>query len=156
MNQRTLIICRGIPGSGKSFEARKLAGANGYILSTDDYYMVDGKYTFDPSKMGIAHEWNKQRARESMALGLGPIIIDNTNTVQREWYPYYQMAKDHNYFIQFVYPTSPWWLEMAPRIKDKSFTDADVQVFFEKNTHNVPFEVIRAMMTRFDFNTNII
>ncbi len=153
MNQKTLIICRGIPGSGKSFEARHLAGPNGIILSTDDYWMIDGKYNFNPAKIKEAHEWNKVRARESMAIGLGPIFIDNTNTVKKEWYPYYQIAQNNKYIVKFLYPSSNWWNEIAPRIKDKSFTDSDVQVFFDRNTHNVPFEVIKNMMTRFDFNT---
>jgi adenylate kinase family enzyme len=49
---------RGIPGSGKSTTAKKLAGETGKIHSTDNYFMVDGEYKFDPSKIREYHEAN--------------------------------------------------------------------------------------------------
>ena len=39
---------RGLPGSGKSTKAKKIAGDVGVIFSTDDFFMVDGQYKFDP------------------------------------------------------------------------------------------------------------
>ena len=33
---------RGLPGSGKSTKAKKIAAETGIIYSTDDFFMVDG------------------------------------------------------------------------------------------------------------------
>ena len=46
---KKLIINRGIPGSGKSTSAKKLAPKE-QIFSTDDYFMKNGKYIFDGKK----------------------------------------------------------------------------------------------------------
>ena len=50
MANKTLYILRGIPGSGKTTHAKRLAGTNGVIISADDYFMRDGEYCFDASK----------------------------------------------------------------------------------------------------------
>lgn len=42
---------RGLPGSGKSTTAKKLAGSEGVVYSTDDFFMVKGKYQYDSSKI---------------------------------------------------------------------------------------------------------
>jgi adenylate kinase family enzyme len=39
---------RGLPGSGKSTKAKKIAGEKGVIYSTDDYFMVNGEYKYNP------------------------------------------------------------------------------------------------------------
>ena len=38
---------RGLPGSGKSTKAKKIAGEHGVIYSTDDFFMVNGVYVYD-------------------------------------------------------------------------------------------------------------
>jgi adenylate kinase family enzyme len=43
---------RGLPGSGKSTKAKELAGEQGLVFSTDDFFMVNGKYIFDPKMIG--------------------------------------------------------------------------------------------------------
>jgi adenylate kinase family enzyme len=35
---------RGLPGSGKSTKAKVLAGEQGVIFSTDDFFIVNGKF----------------------------------------------------------------------------------------------------------------
>jgi adenylate kinase family enzyme len=46
---------RGLPGSGKSTKARKIAGEVGVIYSTDDFFMIDGKYIYNPKLIGDYH-----------------------------------------------------------------------------------------------------
>jgi adenylate kinase family enzyme len=46
---------RGLPGSGKSTKAKKIAGNFGVIFSTDDFFMVNGKYTYNPQMIGEYH-----------------------------------------------------------------------------------------------------
>lgn len=42
-HDKKLFIMRGLPGSGKSFLARKLRGFHGVILSTDDFFNQNGR-----------------------------------------------------------------------------------------------------------------
>lgn len=86
-----------------------------------------------------------------MAKGVSKIVVDNTNTTKKEYAPYIRLAKIYGYDVTIVYPESKWWLEIAPQIKDKTFTDEDVNVFHKKQKHGVPFETIKRMMSRFEF-----
>ena len=40
--ERRIVIMRGLPGSGKSTRAKKIADNYGIIFSTDDFFMVKG------------------------------------------------------------------------------------------------------------------
>lgn len=62
---RVLVLLRGPPGSGKSTLARNILMQNpgGVILSTDDYFIVNGRYQFDLAVLGEAHSWNHNRGR---------------------------------------------------------------------------------------------
>ncbi|XP_048449881.1 NEDD4-binding protein 2-like 2, partial [Rhincodon typus] len=81
---------------------------NGVVLSTDDYFCQNGVYCFDPNYLGEAHEWNQNRAKQSMDEGRSPIIIDNTNIQAWEMKPYAQMAVERCYSLSFREPET-WW-----------------------------------------------
>ena len=34
---------------------------NGKVLSTDEFFVKDGKYTYDHSKLAEAHAWNQRQ-----------------------------------------------------------------------------------------------
>ena len=36
---------------------------SGVILSTDDYFYINGQYQFDVKYLGEAHEWNQNRGK---------------------------------------------------------------------------------------------
>lgn len=146
---KKLIINRGIPGSGKSTSAKKLAPKE-QIFSTDDYFMKNGKYIFDGKKIGVAHEWNTDRVDKAMQSELSPIILDNTNIRKGDFKRYLQLAKAHGYEVSYNLPESPWFVEIYPRIVNKTFTDQDVFTFVEKTVHSVPFEAIKRMMDRWE------
>lgn len=82
-----LILMRGVSGSGKSTRARELEGPDTVILSTDDLFMIEGKYVFDPTKLQENHQRNQERCREHMVLKTRTIIIDNTNIQSWEMKP---------------------------------------------------------------------
>ena len=148
MNKLTII--QGVSGSGKSFTARQLAKENdGIIFSTDDFWGEE--YNFDFKLLGKAHTWNQGRVEGAMVADHPYIIVDNTNTTPKEWKVYVDLGEKFGYNTLFQRPTSPWWEEISPRIKNGTFTDKDVDVFFKKNTHGVPFEVIKNMMGRFQY-----
>jgi len=132
---------RGLPGSGKSTLAKQVAGKDGLILSTDDFWTQDGEYKFDASKAGEAHKWNQKRALEAMKAGVPHIIIDNTNCSAYEPKYYVQQALNHGYDIDFQQSNTPWAF--------------DIDELEKRNTHNVPRTALEYMLQNWDENTDI-
>ena len=56
--KKEITLLRSVSGAGKSTLAKQLVG-NGVILSTDDYFMKDVMYYFDPTKLGVYHKNNQ-------------------------------------------------------------------------------------------------
>ena len=97
-----LYIVRGIPGSGKSTFAKSLGGTH---FETDSFFMVDGEYKFDPTKLKEAHKWCQDSVNTAMLLNHtagfnNVIVVSNTFTQDWEMEPYFQMA---NYFDYKVF-----------------------------------------------------
>ena len=51
---KTLYIVRGVPGSGKSTFAKSIGGIH---IETDQFFMENGKYNFDITKIKLAHKY---------------------------------------------------------------------------------------------------
>jgi predicted kinase len=140
----TLVIMRGLPGSGKSYYAsrliRKLGGLFGIwppVCSADQFFQIQtGTYKFDPEKIGEAHEWSQTSARASMAFGWPVVIVDNTNTQLWEMQPYIEMAEEYGYRV--VERTVGCRCEFA------------IEKYAERNSHGVPKEVIKKMADRWE------
>lgn len=92
---KVLYILRGVPGCGKSTLAKQLAGNN--VFEADQYFLTEGKYEWDFSKIGLAHESCKQRLTEAMRNDITPLCVSNTTTTEKELKPYLEMAKSHGY-----------------------------------------------------------
>ena len=140
----------GIPGSGKSTLAKSLALPEN-IFEADNYWLnCVGEYLFVPEKIGKAHAWCQHSVHKAMEKGNTPLVVSNTSLTRKERQVYHDIAKKHGYEVEIVFPDSPWFKDIHPRLKDKTFTDEDVRVFTEKNTHGVPFEAIKRMMSRWE------
>lgn len=144
---KTLIIMRGIPGSGKSTIAKNLmiehmkqTGVTGVILSTDQQFMNGDNYDFDQSKLGWAHRRNQELAEEAMSRGTNLVIIDNTNLSQKERKPYIDFGKQYGYTIIVRDVDTPW--------------AKDAVECYKRNTHNVPFPVIERMLEKLQNDIN--
>jgi len=94
-----VFILRGIPGSGKSTFAKKLArpyvrsGLRVKTFSADDYFMRKGVYKFDGSKLGTAHRKCLRDFAECLRLRRADFcIVDNTNITAVEVAPYAALA----------------------------------------------------------------
>ncbi|KAK4882405.1 hypothetical protein RN001_005724 [Aquatica leii] len=142
---RILILMRGLPGSGKSYLAKTIVDRsvgipdyNTFILSTDEYFYNKrtGMYTFDPTMLGEAHEWNQHRAYKQMSAGVSPVIIDNTNTQMWEMKSYVMMAANFGYIVEIVEPFTPWAF--------------DVKELHLRNSHNVSKAKINEMLLRYE------
>jgi predicted kinase len=95
---RTLILVRGLPGAGKSTFAKTLGGIH---IEADHYFMKDGEYKFDASKLKQAHEHCRTSTEGWMMEGyvLGNIVVSNTFTQEWEMDDYYELAKKYGYRV---------------------------------------------------------
>jgi predicted kinase len=92
---KTLILVRGLPGAGKSTFAKTLGGIH---IEADHYFMKDGEYKFDASKLKQAHEYCRTSTEGWMMEGYN-IVVSNTFTQEWEMEPYFRLAKDHGYRV---------------------------------------------------------
>lgn len=122
---KKLIICRGIPGSGKSTWAKAQEGA--LVYSTDDYFMVDGEYKFVGKLLPAAHAWNLDRAKRAMLDDAELVIIDNTNTMTWHFQKYLDLAAEYGY-----------------EVEEKIF-ECDPDVAHARCSHGVPLDGIKRM-----------
>lgn len=125
---KTLILIRGVPGSGKSTFAQ-LIQQPAIIIATDDYFSKSGEYQFDKSQLADAHTWCKDSVNQYMIDEVSTIVVNNTFTTESEMIPYFELAKKYGYQIHTII--------MENRHNSQSI-------------HNVPQEVIRRMANRFE------
>lgn len=145
IEKKKFILLRGLPGSGKSTKAKKLAGENGKIFSTDDFFVnEDGKYIFDKKSLGKAHTWNQTRTLEAIWDRVPTIIIDNTNTTLKELKSYkrhIELALVFGYAVSIEESDTNWCF--------------DVDKLVKLNTHSVPKHTIERMSSRYVHNITI-
>lgn len=133
---------RGLPGSGKSTKAerilskfRDLHDTIVCMCSADDYFTDDhGNYNFDATKLGQAHGACRTKAEGAMSVGISLVVIDNTNTMQKEMNPYIKMGKSFGYKTKIVMVGGT--------------DEEDIKLYTSRNVHGVPEEAIRRMAGR--------
>ncbi len=134
MNKEIYIV-RGLPGSGKSSLAKKIAGLHSLegkvakIFETDNYFMVDGEYKFDANKL---HQ-NHQKCFSDFLDALNDrhvdvVIVANTFTRKWEYVNYADAAKDSGYEVTILIANGNY-----------------------KNVHNVPDDVVQKMKNHFEY-----
>lgn len=148
-NSRILLIMRGLPGSGKSTYANKVvetclrSGFSAIICSTDNYFIhADGTYIFDKSKLGNYHKQNIETASYFMRSGYHVVVIDNTNTTWKEIEPYVKIGKSSGYQC-IIKESGTEWASIPEEC-------------FNRNSHNVPMESIKAMADRWEPTDKIL
>ena len=134
-SNRVMFIMRGLPGSGKSTLVKTIqsiyaedATGDFCICSADDFFMSEGCYRFDASRLSDAHEDCQSRMKEALTSRTRTVVIDNTNVMYWEMKPYIQFADQEGYFVILVEPKTPWRL--------------NAEVLANKNTHSVPKEAL--------------
>lgn len=123
---KVLYIVRGVPGSGKSTFAKTLGGQH---YEADMFFMNDGEYHFDFTKIKDAHGWCQGMVKTDMILEYPKIVVSNTFTQDWEMKPYFDMAKEYGYTV---------------------FTTIVENRHGGKNEHNVPDDKIEQMKNRFE------
>lgn len=130
-----LILLRGLPGSGKSLLGEVINtpvygwSRPNIVLSADDYFIKDGGYEFDVTKITEAHNDCIQRCAQLMSGGSNKIVVANTFAEQWELRPYYDIADRYGYCVHS--------LVVENRHNGK-------------NSHDVPEETIEDMKSKFE------
>lgn len=132
---KELILLRGIPNAGKSTLAKLLGGIH---IEADRYFVIDGEYKFDSSKIDLAHNYCRAQTGAWMRtdgeeVNNDKIVVSNTFTQEWEMKPYFELAKKYNYRVHSV-------------IVEKRHDNY--------NNHNVPEEKIEQMVKRFEIKLN--
>lgn len=96
-----VIILRAVQGAGKSTFAKLLEQTmpNTVICSADDYFMQDGVYNFDATKLADAHQHCRGLFVGSMIDSVNTIIVDNTNATEKDVQWYVDKAKEEGYRV---------------------------------------------------------
>ena len=137
MNEKTLYIVRGLPGSGKSTFAKKLVNSDFLVCEADKYFIdkKTGEYKFDGSKIKEAHKYCQDLVETYMKDSMvnnqwyREIVVSNTFTMEWEMNPYFELAKKYEYKVFSII--------VENRHKGE-------------NVHGVPIDKIEQMENRFE------
>lgn len=126
--ERGLIIVRGLPGSGKSTFAAAMANTIlfGAHIEADMFFEGERGYSFDASKLPIAHEWCLKRT-ETLLNECRVVFVSNTFSRRWEYEPYVKLAEALNVPCHVLTMTGNYG-----------------------NVHGVPVEAIERMRQRWE------
>lgn len=146
---KVMILMRGCPGSGKSYQATNIlnmcyknANVDEFIFSADKFFTNKhtGQYNYNPSKVKRAHEWAKDNIEKAVLNEVTPVIVDNTHCEAWEMEDVIKVGVNNGYWIEILEPVSEWaWegMELAKR-----------------NIHNIPLDIIMKFFRRYDHYIN--
>ena len=92
---KELFLLRGLPGSGKSTLAKSIGAFN---IEADQFFIEDGVYKFDVTKLKWAHELCGMECERAMKDGI-KLSISNTFTQEWEMKPYFELAEKYGYRV---------------------------------------------------------
>jgi len=137
-NPKTMILVRGLSGSGKTTIADLIVGEDEsrISISVDDYfYSDDDEYEFDVSKLVDAHNWCKQEVETCLTQGYEVVVVHNTFTRRFELEKYLSLAINYGYRIHVI------------SLFDNGLTDLQLA---KQCVHNVPISNIKVQRRRWE------
>ena len=134
MSNIKVVILSGIPGAGKGSWVEENRDNVDYIVSADDYFMVNGEYKYNYQQIQEAHNSCLKKFVEYIqhvpATAQAVIVVDNTNTTSEEIAPYYAIAKAYGAEVALL-----------------TFT-CSAEVSAARNLHGVPLKSSTVMEKR--------
>lgn len=130
-------VMRGVPGSGKSTYAKKIAQEAldmeflPIICSADDFFMVEDQYKFDVTKLSEAHKYCLRKFMLAVQDRHDPIVVDNTNINIEDIAPYVAVGEAFGYEVEVIQ------------------VDTNPEIAGGRNVHGVPPARVRDMYQRF-------
>lgn len=116
----TLVLIRGLPGSGKTTMAKSMGGFHHF--EADQFFEFNGVYRYDQDRIREAHEWC--RSETSGALGAGcSVVVSNTFTRLSEIEAYLALTDN----VRIVEAVGRW-----------------------ENVHGVPAQTVERMRQRWE------
>lgn len=96
---KTLYIVRGVAGAGKSTFAKSIGGVH---IEADQFFMMNGKYNFDITKIKLAHKYCQNQTEawmktDGLQVSNDKIVVSNTFTQEWEMEPYFKLAEKYEY-----------------------------------------------------------
>jgi YLP motif-containing protein 1 len=144
-----VILFRGVPGSGKSYYAKRMLeslqknGMRVRYCSADDFRMVSSpenplvvSYQFDPKKNSQVHSECFQKFLKGLEAKDDYVLVDNTFIQKWEMENYFIAARMMCYDVDVV--------ELRTR------TVSELKLCVARNQHGVPAEVICRMAMDFE------
>lgn len=101
----SLILLRGLPGSGKTTLANVLSENHTYpIFSVDDYFTneLTGEYIFNFKDNHLAYKQCEELTKDAMRQNISKIFVHNTFTMDWELEPFFKLAAEFNYKLFVV------------------------------------------------------
>lgn len=119
-----LVLIRGLPGSGKSTMAKTMR--NHCHFEADQFFMHDGEYKFDPSKLKEAHDFCQKKTEQALQINRD-VVVSNTFTRKWEMQAYLDIAAKYGATVRIIKAEGNY-----------------------KNVHGVPDEAIQRMRDRWE------
>lgn len=138
---KTAIICRAVPGSGKTSITRHITdkltseGVDFQVCSTDSFFMTssDNHYHFDIKALYGNHQKNLAKFKKALEDGIPVVICDNVNICPWQTEPYTQAARQFGYQVLLL-TFEP--RELKAHIKSQKVTPE------KPDAHGVPTDVL--------------
>lgn len=136
MKPKYCYVFRGLPGSGKTYVAERLAALiAGTVVSANTYFERYNGSVYDATKLNMAHLYCWANFLSAVKAGRA-VIVDNTGSRVWEYKEYVHHATFHGYEVRII--------EMV----HDSFED--LVMFHERNVHGVSWRTMLRMAMRWE------